>query len=312
MKLTTLALTLTALGAVSLVGCSSSDGTATDTAPPAPTTPAGEGGSPMAAPMGGPGVAPIPGNTPGLAGGQKGSLPTSFDTAPEAVKKLFAASGGMGMNGMNMGNMGGGQGTSGPKPTPIVEGKRIAYRKDPFESLVKPVVQITPAWDYVISHRTEAPYLPPPPPQKPLDPEIDLPPLPPIPRRVAGVFYNGGIAAIIESGTPPDSVISIVQPGAEVESQIPGVGPLVVESISMENLILRARDGRSVEVKLSGLSPAVRSALSQQFSSGAAGNGGGPGMGGGMMGGMPGMGGPGAGGAGKGGGGGGGNGAPIQ
>ena len=75
---------------------------------------------------------------------------------------------------------------------------------------------------------------------------------------------------------------------------------------SMEHLILRARDGRSVEVKLSGLSPAVRGALSQQFSSvGGAGNG--PGMGPGMGSGMgPGMGsgmGPGGIGGGKAGGG---------
>jgi hypothetical protein len=291
MKFATYTLTLALLGALSLIGCSSSDDSSA-VAPPAPT----EGMPGMGAPgMGTPGVG---GGTSTVAGGggAPGPRKTSFDGAPEAMKKLFAAGGGGG--GMS-GGMGGGA-TAGAKPSPIREGMTaLASRKDPFESVFKPVVQITPAWDYVMNHRTQAPYVPVEVPRV-INPDLDLPPLTPIPRRVAGVFYNGGIVAIIESGIPPDADIDIVQPGGEVKSRIPGVPDLVVESISMENLILRARDGRSVEVKLSGLSPAVRNALSQQFNQNAGTGGmgnmgsGAPGMGG------PGMGAPGSGGKGSG------------
>jgi uncharacterized membrane protein YgcG len=218
------------------------------------------------------------------------------------MKRLW----GGGDSGMSpMGGMGGAA-VAGGKPTPVRGGiVALASRKDPFESLFKEVVQITPAWNYAINRRTEAPFVPAVVTPGPVDPG-DLPPLPPVPRRVAGVFYNGGITAIIESGNPPDSVITIVQPGAEVDSGVPGVPQLIVESIAMDSLILRARDGRSVEVKLSGLAPSVRDALRQQFAPAGGGNNAGPGMGGGMMGGgMPGgMGRPGGGGKSGGGGGG--------
>ncbi|WP_395094696.1 hypothetical protein [Armatimonas sp.] len=306
MKFVTFALTLTVLGALSITGCSSPSET-----PPLVDNSAPPVGTPA---MGAPGTGmtgmPAPGAVAMAGGGRPGARQTSFDGAPEAMKKTFGAVGANPMGGgpSPMGGMGGGSGAGGSKPSPIRDGViPVASRKDPFESVIKPVVQITPAWDYVMGHRTAPVWVPKDLPVPGAVNPDDLPPLPPVPRRVAGVFYNGGIAAIIESGIPPDSDVTIVQPGAEVDSLIPGVPPLVVESISMEHLILRARDGRSVEVKLSGLSPAVRGALNQQFNSGG-GAGNGPGMGSGMG---PGMGsgmGPGGIGGGKAGGGAGGGG----
>ncbi|WP_394795412.1 hypothetical protein [Armatimonas sp.] len=280
MKFVTFALTLTVLGALSITGCSSP--------PPEDNSASPTMGAPgMGAPgMGAPGMGAPGMGAPGavaMGGGKPGARQTSFDGAPAAMKMAFGAAGANPMGGqIPMGGMGGPGGAGGSKPSPIRDGiAALASRKDPFESVIKPVVQITPAWDYVMEHRTAPIWTPKDlPPPGAVNPD-DLPPLPPVPRRVAGVFYNGGIAAIIESGVPPDSDVTIVQPGAEVDSLIPGVPPLVVESISMEHLILRARDGRSVEVKLSGLSPAVRGALSQQFNSGG-GAGNGPGMGSGM------------------------------
>ena len=311
MKFVTFALTLTVLGALSITGCSSSS----ETPPPVDNSAPAAGTPAMGAPGTGMTGMPAPGMwlAPGavaMGGGKPGARQTSFDGAPEAMKKTFGAAGANPMGGGQspMGGMGGAGGAGGSKPSPIRDGViPVASRKDPFESVNKPVVQITPAWDYVMGHRTAPAWTPK---NLPIPGAVnpdDLPPLPPVPRRVAGVFYNGGIAAIIESGVPPDSDVTIVQPGAEVDSLIPGVPPLVVESISMEHLILRARDGRSVEVKLSGLSPAVRGALNQQFNSGG-GAGNGPGMGSGMG---PGMGsgmGPGGIGGGKAGGGAGGGG----
>lgn len=326
MKIATFALTITVLGGVTLVGCnSSSEGDTAPTAAPGATVAAAPGAGGMQAPGNpmAPGIAPKPGGGGVSAmGGGKGGRQSSFDSAPESMKKLWGAGGG-GMAPMSMPGAGGGMGggdAAGAKPAPIREGMvALASRKDPFESIFKQVVQITPAWDYVINHRTEAPPKYVPPTTLTGDPDIDLPPLPPVARRIAGVFYNGGITAILESGNPPDSDITIVQPGAEVESGIPNIPPLVVESITMDNLILRARDGRTVEVKLSSLAPAVRDALRQQFgSTTGSGMGMGPGgMGSGSMGpggmGPGGFGGRGPGGIGGGAkGSGGGSGAPIQ
>jgi hypothetical protein len=315
MKIATFALTLTVLGSIALVGCgdsSSSDPPAGGVAPGG-TTAEGAGGAsmpPMGAPTGG-GMVPMGGGNKTSSGAGKGGRPSSFDGAPDSIRKQWGGDAGGQMT-PPMGGMPGmgGTGEGGDKPSPINPGMlAAAARKDPFESIFKPVVQITPAWDYVINHRTEAPPKYTPPDVKTGDPDIDLPPLPPVPRRVAGVFYNGGITAILESGDPPTSDIDIVQPGAEISSMIPGVPTLTVESITMDNLILRAKDGRTVEVKLSGLAPAVRDSLRQQFSSGAGNGAGLGGMGGGMGPGAMGPGGgmgPGAAGGGKGGG------APLQ
>lgn len=321
MKIATFALTLTVLGGLALVGCNSGS-SSSDTPPVAPSNaPVSPdmAGAPMSA--GAPtGLAPKPGAGGVTAAGGglgKGGQVSSFDAAPESMKKLWGGGGGMmpgagsGMpTGMPGGMPGAGGGDAGAKPAPIRPGaKAVASRKDPFESMIKDVVQISPAWDYVLDHRTQAPLKPVEEIIRTGDPDIDLPPLPPVSRRIAGVFYNGGITAILESGNPPDSDITIVQPGALVDSQVPGVGQLVVESITMDGLILRAKDGRTVEVKISGLAPAVRDALRQQFSNT---NGGVGGMGPGGMGpgGPAGM---GSGGGAKGGGGASGsNGAPIQ
>lgn len=318
MKIAVFASAFSILAGLALVGC----GDSSSSAPPADgVAPGGTAGADpsggMVAPggptAGGPSV-PLGGGNKGggaqPAGGGAGSRSTSFDGAPENMKKLWGGAGaGQSMPPMGGGaGMGGGGGAEGPKPTPIRPGiVALASRKDPFESLFKPVVQISPAWDYVINHRTapEPKYLPEP--TTTGDPNIDLPPLPPVPRRIAGVFYNGGITAILETGTPPDSEIDIVQPGAEIVSQIPGIPTLTVESITMDSLILRAKDGRTVEVKLSGLAPAVREALRQQFGSNT-GAGGGMGPGGMGPGGM----GPGAMGPGGAGGGAKGGGAPLQ
>jgi hypothetical protein len=225
MKIATFALTLTVLGGLALVGCNSGS-SSSDTPPVAPSNaPVSPdmGGAPMSA--GGPtGMAPKPGAGGVTAAGGglgKGGQTSSFDTAPESMKKLWGGGGGGMMPSGNMptgmpgGMPGAGGGDAGAKPTPIRPGATaVASRKDPFESMFKDVVQISPAWDYVLNNRTA-------PQPKPVeekiitgDPDVDLPPLPPVSRRIAGVFYNGGITAILESGNPPDSDITIVQPGA--------------------------------------------------------------------------------------------------
>jgi hypothetical protein len=187
-----------------------------------------------------------------------------------------------------------GGGAAGGKPPEVKDGQIAAgFRKDPFESFLKVVVPEIPAYTLALPRRLAAPYVPPAP-KETDDPLKTKGPLPPLPRRIAGVMYNGAITAILETGDPSGDVMhQVIRPGTKVPSGDPQSGELTVESITLRSLVLRADDGRSLEVKLSGLAPAVADALRGQFSSGSGGGAGVPGMGGGMpgMGGSGGMGG---------------------
>ena len=183
---------------------------------------------------------------------------------------------------------------AGGKPPEVKDGQIASgFRKDPFESFLKVVVPEIPAYTLALPRRLAAPYVPPAP-KETDDPLKTKGPLPPLPRRIAGVMYNGAITAILETGDPSGDVMhQVIRPGTKVPSGDPQAGELTVESITLRSLVLRADDGRSLEVKLSGLAPAVADALRGQFSSGSGGGAGAPGMGAGMpgMGGSAGMGG---------------------
>jgi hypothetical protein len=182
----------------------------------------------------------------------------------------------------------------GGKPPEVKDGQVASgFRKDPFESFIKVVVPEIPAYTLALPRRLAAPYVPPAP-KETDDPLKTKGPLPPLPRRIAGVMYNGAITAILETGDPSGDVMhQVIRPGTKVPSGDPTSGELTVESITLRSLVLRADDGRSIEVKLSGLAPAVADALRGQFSQGSGAGAGMPGMGGGApgMGGGPGMGG---------------------
>ncbi|MGC4045150.1 MAG: hypothetical protein QM758_15270 [Armatimonas sp.] len=278
-----------ALSVALLSGCQSGD-SGQETIQPAPQAGGGVPGPGGAAePMpGGPApampVAPAGGGTAKVAkGGGKGPA-TSFDGAPDGMPGMVPGGGGGGAP------LGGAPGagatqTAMAKPAPIVEGRMSKFRPDPFVSFVRLVIQKPPAYTLAIPDRLAA--LPKPPPPPPVTNPNEMLPLPQVPRRVAGVLYNGAITAILETGTPPASETRIIAPGAKVPSGVPGIPDLTVDSIALDRLVLRAEDGRTVEVKLSGLAPAVLQSMQGQF--------GGTGGGGMMGGGMP---GPGAGGLG--------------
>jgi hypothetical protein len=159
------------------------------------------------------------------------------------------------------------------------------FRGDPFVSLRRIALERPSVIGLALPLRL-APYpRPMATPVPSLDPNERFGPLPFVPRRVAGVLYSGAITAILETGNPPDSITEVIAPGARVKSGIIGIEDLIVESIAMDRLTLRAPDGRTVDVKLSGLPPAVADALRAQFSGGALGGGAGPGDGGGLRGG---------------------------
>jgi hypothetical protein len=207
-----------------VAGCGGDSSTATTSS--ASTAPAADATTPdLGGPAGGPGgmsQPPMMAQTSGakqmMAGGNgggvkpAGKLLTSWDGAPKSYVGAPTDAGGAGV----MAGPGG-------KPKPIVEGIAAAKaRKDPFESLFKPTTLLSPSL-FAVTHRT-APdlILTPSTPAPTGDPSFDLPPLPFEPRRIAGVMYNGAIAAILEVGTPPNSITTIVLPGTEVRPS-PGV-----------------------------------------------------------------------------------------
>ena len=285
--------------ALMLAGCGGEEAAAPA---PAPTTQvAGDAGGDMDANISSPTAAAgmqVPGGNaqrgtnPAGAGAGKASQ-NSWVTAASTVKvdETLVAAGVAAMSaagGQGAGAAGGG------KPPEVKDGQVASgFRKDPFESFLKVVVPEIPAYTLALPRRLAAPYVPPAP-KETDDPLKTKGPLPPLPRRIAGVMYNGAITAILETGDPSGDVMhQVIRPGTKVPSGDPQSGELTVESITLRSLVLRADDGRSLEVKLSGLAPAVADALRGQFSSGSGGGAGAPGMGAGMpgMGGSGGMGG---------------------
>ena len=279
-----------------LAGCGGED--AATTAAPAPAPQAMVGGDEDNPASGGAVMPAAAAQVPGagrsggmtVAGGGAGKpAANSWITAASSVKvdESLVAAGAAAMNAA-----GGAQGgaATGGKPPEVKDGQVAAgFRKDPFESFIKVVVPEIPAYTLALPRRLAAPYVPPAPAETD-DPLKTKGPLPPLPRRIAGVMYNGAITAILETGDPSGEVMhQVIRPGTKVPSGDPQAGELTVESITLRSLVLRADDGRSIEVKLSGLAPAVADALRGQFSQGSGGGAGIPGMGGGM----PGMGGPG-------------------
>lgn len=251
-------------------------GAADPDAPPATGGPIGSGV---------PGVPGVPGQTPQMpvapAGGTKvaqGKSGTSFDNPPPGMPGITNPGNGGGAplnpTGMDMsggmpttGAAGGGAGVA--KPAPIKPGQESKYRRDPFVSFVRFIIEKPPAYTLAVPERLAA--LPKEPPPPPVTSPNEMLPLPPVPRRVAGVLYNGAITAILETGNPPASETRIIAPGAKVPSGVPGIPDLTVDSIAMDRLVLRAEDGRTVEVKLSGLSPAVLQSMQGQFGGGGGG-----------------------------------------
>jgi hypothetical protein len=284
--------------ALMLAGCGGEEAAA-PTPAPATQVAGGAGGdmdANMTSPAAAAGMQVAGGNAQrGLnpAGGGAGKASAnSWVTAASTVKvdeSLVAA----GAAAMTAGGAGGGAAMGG-KPPEVKDGQVASgFRKDPFESFLKVVVPEIPAYTLALPRRLAAPYVPPAP-KETDDPLKTKGPLPPLPRRIAGVMYNGAITAILETGDPSGDVMhQVIRPGTKVPSGDPQAGELTVESITLRSLVLRADDGRSLEVKLSGLAPAVADALRGQFSTGSGGGAGAPGMGAGMpgMGGSAGMGG---------------------
>lgn len=179
------------------------------------------------------------------ASGRGISLQTSFDNVPTSLggteKPLYPPTP------VPLADNGG-------KVKPIVQGKFPGgLRLDPFVSRL--VIPLTREFAYTLAVpiRLAPPAKPPVIQKTDLSPDIKYGPLPYVPRRVAGFLEYGGVSAIVETGQFGGGQIDIVQPGATVPSGVAGIPPLTVESISSTEMVLRAEDGRTTRVALSGI-----------------------------------------------------------
>jgi len=229
------------------------------------------------APVGGAGG--FPGGAPGALPGGAGAGTKNVDinrTSFRGVPPNYGAGGGTAPGGFGglpagygpPGGFGGGApaattpgGGSTPATEPdfnpfkpyIARGKTApGYRADPFKSYRIPEYQKPSAYNFLAPIRMAKRPEPPKPEPNP-DPELQYGPLPFVPRRVAGILFNGEVSAILEIGNPgAGAVVFIVSPGSRVPSGIPGIPELTVASISPTQLVLRAEDGRKATVALSG------------------------------------------------------------
>jgi translation initiation factor IF-2 len=306
-----------ALGLVALIGGATAayfsgalgggtDDAATDTTvASAPVSPAGGPGSPAGS---GP-VTPAPAGVTGRPGGPAPGRPTTpaprvrVAAAPPVPRRLDDRSswadaplsypgGGGGAPGQppapvpapppttpNTGKTGDAAAVNAAKAPlkPIAAGVRApGFRKDPFVSYRSIIPERTPAYEFLAPLRVAA--QPQPPRPKPdADPYIAFGPLPFVPRRVAGILNNGMVSAILETNGADTRVVS---PGDRVPSGIAGIDELTVSSITTTQVTLRAEDGRTVSVPLTG-SPTAAAAQQGAGGGGGAPRGGAMGRGGG-------------------------------
>lgn len=132
-------------------------------------------------------------------------------------------------------------------------------RRDPFVSFRFFPPERPAAYNFLAPLRLASQPQPPKPPASD-NPELEFGPLPFVPRRVAGILHNGSVSAILETGSAGASDVKIVQPGDKVDSGIAGVDQLTVASITATQVTLRADDGRTVSVQLTGSAAAAAAA----------------------------------------------------
>ncbi len=229
-----------------------------DTAPVVATQPAPTGGPGSPNSPGSAGGPPAGGRAPGQGRPKPTPSPaaalalnqsTSFDNIPKAIP------GGTGTAAAPVG----GQPVpvtapvaAANKPAPIRAGLTAPNsRVDPFISRLIEPFERRPAYEFVATARLAGRPVPPRPPKNE-NPDLQFGPLPFVQRRVAGVLYDGQVSAILETGGVGTGTTQVVQPGAAVPSGIPGIDDLIVDTITPTSLTLRARDGRTTSVALSG------------------------------------------------------------
>ena len=249
---------------------------------PPPSAPAA--GVTAPGPQGAPGNPGAPGGTPGTPGTPGQQVNSAAQANGVAGKKPLLLTdswagqpGGTGPVQQGQAPAAGGGGTGLDKLAPIRRGaKADAFRADPFLSFRIPKYVDPPAYAFAVPLRLASQPKPVQPPVRGGTPDELLGPLPSVDRRVAGILHDGSVSALLETGPPggAGTATQIIAPGSLVPSGIPGINDLTVASITPTQVILRAEDGRTVNVKLGSVPAAYlgafQSATGGNTSSGAA------------------------------------------
>ena len=127
------------------------------------------------------------------------------------------------------------------------------WRSDPFESRLKvaeiPQKRITVTF-----------------PETKLTPqEQSKQPMPDFHYGLSGVMFNGSVSAVLETRIGNKVLHNYVSPGALIPTNDENIPYLMVDSVTVEDLILKAPDGRITKVSLSGVPPDVLNDLKSKF-----------------------------------------------
>lgn len=90
-------------------------------------------------------------------------------------------------------------------------------------------------------------------------------PLPNFQYGLTGIMFNGSISAVLETQIGNKVLHNYVSPGALIPTNDENIPYLMVDSITIDNLVLKAPDGRTTNVSLSGVPPDVLNDLKSKF-----------------------------------------------
>lgn len=90
-------------------------------------------------------------------------------------------------------------------------------------------------------------------------------PLPNFQYGLTGIMFNGTISAVLETRIGDKVLHNYVSPGALIPTNDENIPYLMVDSITMDDLVLKAPDGRITKVSLSGVPPDALVDLKSKF-----------------------------------------------
>lgn len=129
------------------------------------------------------------------------------------------------------------------------------WRSDPFEA--KPKLELTE----IPAKRSSVTF-----PETKLTPQQQAEiPLPSFNYGLTGIMFNGTVSAVLETRMGDKVLHNYVSPGALIPTNDENIPYLMVDSLTENNLVLKAPDGRITNVSLSGVPPDALNDLKSKF-----------------------------------------------
>lgn len=129
------------------------------------------------------------------------------------------------------------------------------WRSDPFEA--KPKLELTE----ISAKRSSVTF-----PETKLTPRQQAEiPLPSFNYGLTGIMFNGTVSAVLETRMGDKVLHNYVSPGALIPTNDENIPYLMVDSLTENNLVLKAPDGRITNVSLSGVPPDALNDLKSKF-----------------------------------------------